>query len=146
MGFDFKFLLNFHVSAPYVTVLLTIELYICRNCLRLSRPALCIKLLSGLDGRGLWFHRPRPSSPDSSFMYIFVICFFLVICLFHSPPFSIAVIALSLLILFLIGPITFLSVLFIDFYPQILKLYTYSNATFLIFQYLRFLLHNPCIM
>ena len=25
-----------------------------RCCLRLSRPALCIKLLSGIDGRGLW--------------------------------------------------------------------------------------------
>ena len=25
-----------------------------RNCLRLSRPALCIKLLTRLDGRGLW--------------------------------------------------------------------------------------------
>ena len=28
ISFDSKFLLNFHVSAPYVTVLLTIELYI----------------------------------------------------------------------------------------------------------------------
>ena len=30
VSFDSKFLLNFHVSAPYVTVHLTIELYISR--------------------------------------------------------------------------------------------------------------------
>ena len=56
ISLDSKFLLNFHVSAPYVTVLLTIELYI-----------------SNLV--------------------------FLVICLFHSTLFSIAVTALPLLIL-----------------------------------------------
>ena len=29
-----------------------------RDWLRLSRPALCIKLLSGVDGHGLWSGRP----------------------------------------------------------------------------------------
>ena len=85
ISFVSKFLLNFHVSAPHVTVLLTIELHI-----------------SNL--------------------------FFLVICLFHSTLFSIAVTSLPLLILFLI----FLSFLFIYFYPQIPQFFASSNAYVLI--------------
>ena len=88
ISFDSNFLLNFHISASYVMLLLTtgIELYI-----------------SNL--------------------------FFLVICIFHNIPFSIVVIVLPLLILFLV---LFSSTVLINSYSQILNFFASSNGTFFI--------------